>query len=220
MHPNSRFRDAPSREVWSELVFRSRSDTSTSTSKIEDFYHYYAAFAKQSPLVEELDFAPFRLEGLPKVAILDEPIGNAEVISAVGRIQNSFSSGMFPIAVNIFKSLVNHSAFLCSFALILNFVYSVAAIPEEWSRGTVCPVPNPNKPIAVENCRPIAITPLPIRILSSILAKGLKRSVPLNDDQLGFRTVRCTADALFVLQSLCEAAIFGGGGALRFYGVY
>ena len=72
------------------------------------------------------------------------------------------------------------------------------------------PVPKPGKPLCLDNLRPIAVTSLPNRILSTVLATRIETWASFHDDQFGFRRNRSTVDAAFVLSSVLESACTKG----------
>ena len=110
----------------------------------------------------------------------------------------------------MFKRLVLCGAFLCVFVWLLNRVYRFADIPPSWSEGQVTPVPKPGKTLCLNNLRPIAVTPLPNRILSKIISARIEKWAELQDDQYGFRIGRSTTDAACVLNSVLESATAKG----------
>lgn len=82
-----------------------------------------------------------------------------------------------------------------------------AAISSYWTQGALTPVPKPVKDIKEEDCRPIAVTPLPFWILSSILSSRPETFSSLRENRFASRTNRNTSDAIFVLQTICEKMV-------------
>lgn len=74
---------------------------------------------------------------------------------------------------------------------------------------TVFPVHKPDKPFHYKNCRPITITPLPFRILSSVVAQRVQSCFPAKEDQFGFINGRCI-HSVFLLNSVCETIVTSG----------
>ena len=89
-------------------------------------------------------------------------------------------------------------------------MYQNSAIPPEWSEGSLTHVLKPGKDLSPQNCRPIAVTPLPNRILSKMVARRIESWYNFHDDQFGFREKRSTLDAIFVLNSVLEAEAASG----------
>lgn len=144
---------------------------------------------------------------MPSIAVLDDHLSELEVRAAVDKISTNSSSGSFSVPTGFFKRLMSFPYFLQLLTQLLNFVYHSGHIPESWTSGFLTPVPKPGKTFCAENCRPIAVTPLPFRVLSSILTKRFEMFINLNGDQFAFRSGKEASDAGFRLHTVCEKMI-------------
>ena len=166
-----------------------------------DIYEKYKKLASN----DSRTVRSYRSQSLPSIAVLDDPITVTEVVEALSNVPSSSSCGNLPVPTDVFKRLFNCAAFLLLFVKILDVIYHTAQVPSSWNEGFVTPVPKPGKPVCLKNLRPIAVTPLPNRILSKIISSRIDKWVDLQDDQFGFRSGRSTVDATFVLNSVLES---------------
>ena len=139
--------------------------------------------------------------------VLDDPFTVAELRRVLCRLSSHTSSGDSVVSVNLLKRLLYDNQFCDMVAKALYHVYYTAEIPQSWLVGILTPIPKQGKEPKVENLRPITVTPILLRILSSILAARLELWSGLNDDQAGFRKGRGVCDQVFILRVLAERSL-------------
>lgn len=99
-------------------------------------------------------------------------------------ISNATSSGPFPVKTDFFKKMAIIPDFFTLLTLLFNFVYNTGQIPKSWITSALTAILQPAQNSG--KLSPIAVTPLPFRILSSILAQRFELFIGLNEDQFAF----------------------------------
>ena len=164
-------------------------------------------------LTELFDFfRAYSERGLPitvepvsvSVPLLDELVTINEVSAAISGLSCSTSSGQYPVSTEMFKFLAENHIFLSNLKSVFNNVLDTALFPDGWLDGTLTPLSKKGKAVCAKNCRPIVVEKLPMRLLSTIVARRLELWAGIEDDQSGFRRERSTWDQVFVLHSICK----------------
>ncbi|XP_055353170.1 uncharacterized protein LOC129599062 isoform X1 [Paramacrobiotus metropolitanus] len=191
---------------WKMLSFRKNEDSCTSVVPISlnDLYEYFKQKASYDSAVSKTP----HINLSPSIPVLDSEITVNEIQRVVAKVAATSSSGSFPLCTEIFKKMCKNQQFLQILANTFNHVFESGIIPQEWLNGTLTPVPKPGKAHSPENCRPVVVEPLPMRLLSSILAKRIELWAHIEDDQGGFREGRNTFDQIYILHIICEKYAF------------
>ena len=86
---------------------------------------------------------------------------------------------------------------------LYNCSIGAAKFPVSWAHGTITPIPKCGDSKLVNNWRPIALVPLPGKIMELLIHKHLMGIVMdadiLTDNQYGFIPGRSTSQAIFKL---------------------
>jgi len=84
---------------------------------------------------------------------------------------------------------------------VLNLSFSSGAVPQQWQKAVITPVPKVAKPDSLAEYRPISVTPLLSRLAAKLIVnRWLAPSVPPSiSDQFGFRKTGRTTCALTYL---------------------
>ena len=195
-------------EYWKRLTGEDREHDSCAVQGIttSGLVSYFRGFSERGPS-ERLFQYPLTS---PSIPVLDGAITNAEAYAAVRKLSGASSSGGYTVDTKTFKELLRHGQFLGVFVAALNHIYDTADFPPGWLDGTMTPVPKKGKEYCAENCRPIVVELLPMRILSTVIAKRVELWAALEDDQGGFRSGRATSDQIFLLHTVCESRLRKG----------
>ena len=84
---------------------------------------------------------------------------------------------------------------------VLNLSFSSGAVPQQWQKAVITPVPKVAKPDSLAEYRPISVTPLLSRLAEKLIVnRWLAPSVPPSiSDQFGFLKTGSTTCALTYL---------------------
>lgn len=87
------------------------------------------------------------------------------------------------------------------FSLIFNWSLRDCTVPRVWKNSTICPVPKNNKPKALNDYRPIALTPIVMKCFERImLSRLVTQTAPHADPyQFAYKPNRSTDDATLTL---------------------
>ena len=126
------------------------------------------------------------------------PFTEAEVLKVCKDI-NVLKSSSLP---NI-KSHVIKSAFISNITRvtkIFNTSLSMSVFPQAWKLSTIIPLPKIPQPKSASDLRPVALTPLPGKLLEKLFCKRLQEWINnnniLTENQHGFRKSRSTISAI------------------------
>lgn len=141
------------------------------------------------------------------IPLLDDPIISDEMVNA-GRRNSSFTSySSYPVSVEVLKFLTSSPLFLENLVEAFNVIFETARFPTKWLYGTLNPVTKKGKAFRADNCRPIVVEKLAMRILSTVIAQRLELWSSLEDNKGGFCSWRSPWDHIFVLCFVCERVI-------------
>lgn len=124
-------------------------------------------------------------------------------LSYISKIDINKSSGLSLINSKLLKiAFASQSARFCR---LLNLCISASTFPLQWKVGTIVPLPKKGDTRFVTNVRPVALLPIPGKILEKFLeihlSNYLEDSNILIPDQGGFRRYHNTQLSAF---KLCE----------------
>jgi ribonuclease HI len=149
---------------------------------------------------------------LDRLTVYDvENIQTHEVEAAIKRLKNTAPGG--DTIMNVFfkkcpKTIVEE------IVDVFNISWFSGCVPEEWKKGTVCPIPKPKKDYTqVSGYRPITMLPCLGKLLERVVLKRLNYHLEnhklLHPTQMGFRGGRSTIDALHIITNEIRSALAG-----------
>lgn len=121
-------------------------------------------------------------------SLLNAPITEQEIRSAIKRTKNNKAAGIDAIPGEIYKLL--EEELIPQLCALFNHIYSMEGkVPHSWGEATLVPILKPDKdPLKVDSYRPISLLNADYKIFMSILAGRLVKLIPqlINNDQKGF----------------------------------
>ena len=80
-------------------------------------------------------------------------------------------------------------------------IWNNKQLPQQWNEGIICVVYKKGDRLNCNNYRPIALLNIAYKIFAILLNKRLTENIEnkLQDNQMGFRSNRCTIDNIFSL---------------------
>ena len=144
--------------------------------------------------------------------IIFESVTVGEVGYILGNIEIGKSSGMEHINSNVLKI-----AFIClvrQLTHLFNCSLRCGEFPTVWAHGTITPIPKCGDSKLVGNWRPIALVPLPGKIMERLVHRRLLDVILeagiLSSNQYGFVPGRSTSQAIFKLHKDLTIAVNNG----------
>ena len=115
-----------------------------------------------------------------------------DVLKICSQIDSSKSSAIDNLSTRVIKD-----SFICLYKQLthlINLSFKTGNIPKAWKYAKITPLQNNGDPNQVTNLRPIALLPLPVKIIERIahtqITAYLESHHLLNPDQGGFRPYR------------------------------
>lgn len=140
-------------------------------------------------------------EGLPN-ADLDRPFTLAELHGAIAKLTRNTSPGKDRVVNKHLRQLPNKA--LTALLQYYNECWDKGELPASWKHSEVIMVPKPNKPIALENLRPISLTSCVGKLFEHMVHDRLTSHLEDNghypDTMFGFRQLLSTQDILLLLK--------------------
>jgi sorting nexin-29 len=89
---------------------------------------------------------------------------------------------------------------------LILMIWNNEQLPQQWNKGTICPVYKKGERLNCNNYRPIAVLNTAYKIFSILLNKRLIENIEnkLEDKQMGFRPNRSTTDNIFTVRQIFE----------------
>ena len=144
--------------------------------------------------------------------IVFDEIDEAEVDLIIRNIEVGKSSGLEHINSNILK--IAFTCLLTKLTYLMNCSVRIGKFPLVWAHGTITPIPKCGDSKLVGNWRPIALVPLPGKVMERLIHKRLLDTIMnadiLSDNQYGFIPGRSTSQAVFRLHKYLTTMINNG----------
>ena len=144
--------------------------------------------------------------------IVFDEIDEFEVDLIIKKIEVGKSSGIDYINSDVLK--IAFSCLLTKLTYLMNCSLRAGKFPFAWAHGTVIPIPKCGDSKLVGNWRPIALVPLPGKVMERLVHKRLLDIIMdaeiLSNNQFGFIPGRSTSQAIFKLHKDLTTSINNG----------
>ena len=144
---------------------------------------------------------PNHLRMLPEYDYNKMALTEEEVIKVCKTIDITKSSSVPNIASRVLKD-----AFLANITRVtklFNCSIRMSIFPDQWKLSSIVPLPKITNPTNASDLRPVALTPLPGKLLEKLICKRLQNWLEINniltETQHGFRKGRSTISAIVSL---------------------
>ena len=196
-------------DAWKGL--KTLSGQSTSTSHVsampldeqkefsENLNKFYCRFERED-MKEERERVTERMsevlngdegESRENESVIDE----SEVKRLFSRLNTKKAVGPDNISGRILKSC---AAQLCHiFSFLFSWSLNDCHVPDLWKKSIVCPVPKKNKPVSLNDYRPVALTSVAMKCFERIILKRITAQtiLSLDSNQFAYKPNRSTDDA-------------------------
>ena len=138
-----------------------------------------------------------------------DEIDAGELEFVLSNIEIGKSSGMENISSNVLK--ICFTTLLAHLTHVYNCSIRLGRFPTQWATGTITPIPKCGDSKLVSNWRPIALVPLPGKVMERLIHKRLLEIILelniLAETQFGFIPGRSTSQAVFKLYKDLSSAM-------------
>ena len=135
--------------------------------------------------------------------MLDQPIEEEEVISAIQALKRNKAPGVDGLLPEIFKSF--NSQLISFITALFNKLLEQETYPDAWSTGIIKPIHKKGDKKNPNNYRGITLLPVLSKIFTAITRDRLvywaEVNGKLNEAQFGFREGRRTTDPIIILST-------------------
>ena len=192
---------------------------------LEIWKDFWEALANPNPTEDLLYDHDHKLRTLERLAILrnnpghqpelDLPFSREEVWIAIRKLEMGKAAGVDGILPSIIKSaadavdnslLLEYNPLVDSLSLLFNFIFEHEVWPKRWGQGIIIPIFKEGSRLNPGNYRPIALLSVISKLFGSIVEKRLsdwsEQTLPLADEQGGFRRHRGTPELIFMLREI------------------
>ena len=159
-------------------------------------------FAQLVPPVTEL-----HSEALP---IDTAPFRSAELRKVIKHLKDKRACGLDCIPAEFWKALLANDDATSHLLSLCNKCLCTGEIPQTWRTSSVVTIFKKGDTSQPSNYRPISLLAVGYKVLASLILQRLRTAgaeARLANSQFGFRPQRGTADALFVIRRIIDAAI-------------
>ena len=184
----------------SQAASMSIEDQKEFCEKLNEFYCRF----ERNDLKKELDHV--MTEVIEKVNSDEHESGvNESVIDAVDvevlfkRLKTKKAVGPDNICGRLLKCCASQ---LCHvFSMLFSWSLNVSHVPDLWKKSIICPVPKKNKPVSLNDYRPVALTSIAMKCFERLVLKRLSTHTAqhLDPNQFAYKPNRCTDDASLTL---------------------
>ena len=127
-----------------------------------------------------------------------------DIVDAVNRLKLGKAPGFDGI---VKEHIVHaHPSIFVHLQLLFNMVYVHGYVPEDFDRGLTVPVPKDKLGdlTSAQNYRPITLSPTIAKLFEHCIVSKFANSISSHELQFGFKNKSSCAQAIFVLQQVCE----------------
>lgn len=160
---------------------------------VTELNKFYCRFDKQDPLLEGRQGPPHKTEDKP-ITITED-----EVNMRFKHISERKAAGPDGISNKVLKLCSKELAGV--FCHLYNQSLNECRVPRIWKTSNIIPVPKKSNATEMNDFRPVALTPVPMKILEKIVKKHLMKDVEQHLDpmQFAYRGKRSVEDAIITL---------------------
>ena len=126
-----------------------------------------------------------------------------EVRRSLTSLNSSKAAGPDGLKPRLLKSCASELSFI--FTYIFNFSLSCRSVPSLWKKSSIIPVPKKSPISCMNDLRPVALTPVPMKMLEKFFLSNFKRIIKpfLDPLQFAYQAGRSCEDAiLYILEKL------------------
>lgn len=133
---------------------------------------------------------------------LDRAVETWEVRAALQRVKTRSASGPDGVSNNMLRNLGEEAVEVLTG--LFNRCWESGEVPEEWKTARMVLLAKPNKPVGVQNLRPISLTSCVGKVLEHVVLRRwnnfLEGRGVFSDTMFGFREGLCAQDAMLLLK--------------------
>ena len=129
----------------------------------------------------------------------DANIDEKEVESLFSKVKVKKAVGPDNICGRLIKSCASQLSKI--FSILFSWSLKDCCVPDLWKKSVICPVPKKNKPVSLNDYRPVALTSIIMKCFEKIVLKNLLvQTTPFMDsNQFAYKPNRSTDDATLTL---------------------
>ena len=208
----AKFREGNMRDAWEGLKkmsgqykgkenggeSQSLKDNDEFVDKLNSFYCRFDKHNFKSELNATIDSVTQTIEP-PDIANRGEDIEASDVKKLLLKVNARKAAGPDELGGRVLKECAEQLASI--FATLFNMSFHTHSVPTLWKSSTICPVPKKRNPAELNDYRPVALTPIIMKVLEKIVLKRLIQQTGDRMDpyQFAYRQNRGVDDAIISL---------------------